>query len=278
MQKLFLRIRVSRFALPLVAIVSGSLTSCSTTESEDVWGEGATLTPGWERVSKAAFNAAFDLQTLIPAAGAMIFAIDDFDQEVSDWAARETPMFQSGRTARKFSDWANVALAAEFGATVLATPSGEPFSSEWYSAKARGLALETTSALVTFGVTEGMKSAVGRTRPDGSDDRSFPSGHTSGAFTLSTLANRNLESIEMPSRLRLAAQTGNIVTASAVGWARVEGRRHFPSDVFAGAAVAYFLNAFIHDAFLGPPEGRSFGFGVSPTMEGGAMASLSFKF
>jgi hypothetical protein len=62
-----------------------------------------------------------------------------------------------------------------------------------------------------------------------------------------------------------------------VAWARVEGAKHFPSDVLAGAALGYFITAFIHDAFLGLPDEDRFGF-VIISLDGGAAAQLSFHF
>jgi len=77
--------------------------------------------------------------------------------------------------------------------------------------------------------------------------------------------------------LKPAVKAGNIVVASGVAWARVEAQRHYPSDVLAGAALAHFLTAFIHDAFLNLSEDDDVGFAVLP-VEGGAAAMLSFRF
>ena len=38
---------------------------------------------------------------------------------------------------------------------------------------------------------------------------------------------------------------------AGTAWARVEGERHYPSDVLAGMAIGHFFGAFITDAFLG---------------------------
>ena len=261
-----------------LAAVICSLSACGTLENGSAWGADATLQPGWHRASQAAIHAVLDLQTLIPAAGAIIFAIGDLDEELSDWATTEIPIFRSQRAARKFSDWANVALGAESLITLVATPSGESFDKDWIVSKSKGFAVEGAAALATFGVSEALKSSITRRRPDDSDDDSFLSGHTSAAFTFSTLANRNLNSVKMPGYLRRLTQIGTLGTATAVGWARVEGEKHFPSDVLAGAAVGYFVNAFIHDAFLVLPEDARFGFTVFPMTEGGAMASIFFNF
>ena len=62
-----------------------------------------------------------------------------------------------------------------------------------------------------------------------------------------------------------------------MAWARVEGDRHYPSDVLAGAALGHFLSAFIHDAFLGLPEDKKFDFAVF-AYKNGAMARVLFAF
>lgn len=73
-----------------------------------------------------------------------------------------------------------------------------------------------------------LKSAVGRSRPDGSDTRSFPSGHTSGAFTISTILARR-------HGLKAAIPAFGLATFTAI--ARMEDKRHYLSDVVAGAAL-----------------------------------------
>jgi len=144
-------------------------------------------------------------------------------------------------------------------------------------AKLKGLTVGLTAVLLTDGTTELLKKATDRTRPDGSDDESFPSRHTSSASAFTTLANRNLDSIHMGPTLTPAIKAGNLVIASGVAWARVEARRHYPSDVLAGAALAHFLTAFIHDAFLNLSEDDDVDFTVLP-VEGGAAVGLSLRF
>jgi membrane-associated phospholipid phosphatase len=114
-------------------------------------------------------------------------------------------------------------------------------------------------------------------RPDGSDNESFPSGHTALAFSFATLANRNLDSLDFLGDFRRPLQITNTVLASGVAWARVEAHKHHPSDVLFGAALGHFLTAFIHDAFLNLPEDGRFDFAVFSTGDGLGLA-LDFRF
>ena len=81
------------------------------------------------------------------------------------------------------------------------------------------------SALIT---TTGLKEAFPERRPDGSDRKSFPSGHTSAAFAAAaSLQNRYGWRVGLPAQLM----------AAFVGASRVEARKHHWYDVAVGAAI-----------------------------------------
>ncbi|WP_070158143.1 phosphatase PAP2 family protein [Sphingobium phenoxybenzoativorans] len=74
----------------------------------------------------------------------------------------------------------------------------------------------------------GMKEAFPEWRPDRSDRKSFPSGHTSTAFAAAaTLQNRYGWEVGLPAHL----------AAAFVGFSRVQADRHHWYDVVAGAAL-----------------------------------------
>lgn len=81
-----------------------------------------------------------------------------------------------------------------------------------------------------------LKSAVGRSRPDRSDARSFPSGHTSGAFTISTVLIRR-------HGLKAGIPAFGLATFTAI--ARMEDSRHYLSDVVAGAALGIAVGQLV---------------------------------
>lgn len=87
------------------------------------------------------------------------------------------------------------------------------------------------AVVVNAGVTEILKHSVHELRPDRSDNNSFPSRHTSWAFTASTILSNELY------RYSPWWSVGAQAAASAVAYQRVVSRNHYASDVIAGAAI-----------------------------------------
>lgn len=77
-------------------------------------------------------------------------------------------------------------------------------------------------------VATGLKEAFPKTRPDGSDRKSFPSGHASNAFAAAA---------SLTERQGLAVGLPAFAVAGLVGLARVEGKKHYWSDVAVGAGI-----------------------------------------
>ena len=123
----------------------------------------------------------------------------------------------------------DVLVAASLGAPVV--------QGDWDGARQAGFSL-----IAAGGTTYALKELIPETRPDGSDARSFPSGHTSVSFAAAaTLENRYGWEAGLPA----------FALASFVGVARVQGHRHYWHDVIAGAALGTasgFLLTRKHDA------------------------------
>jgi len=82
--------------------------------------------------------------------------------------------------------------------------------------------------LVSQATAQVVKAAAGRTRPDGSNSHSFPSGHSASAFATATVLQREL------------GWKAGIPAYAMAGWvaaSRVQMKRHYLSDVIAGATV-----------------------------------------
>jgi len=80
----------------------------------------------------------------------------------------------------------------------------------------------------SFAVTLSLKASIDKERPDGSDNHSFPSGHSTAAFqTAHFIARRYGWSYGLPAYFG----------AAYVGYSRVEAKKHYNADVLAGAAI-----------------------------------------
>ena len=241
------------------------------------WGADATITPGWDRVWRSAARAALDARTLAPAVAAGVLAFGDLDERLSDVASRKTPIFGSQATAQTYSDVMVNVLTFEALATAFATPSGA-LDTTWLSAKLKGALLVEGGAIATTeGVVQLLKSVSNRPRPDGSDDYSFPSGHAARSFAAAALASSNLDVLRLDPWVRTAAEIAHTTAAVSVAWARVEGNKHFPTDVFAGAAIGNFIGMFIHGAFLGLRDEETSYWRILP-LSGGAMLVVGWRY
>lgn len=130
--------------------------------------------------------------------------------------------------------------------------------------KAKAVAMDAFAAsLVSAGIiTTSLKVIIGRSRP-GDDEgtyrfqpfgghHSFPSGHTTQAFSLASAVAEHYEEWWI--------DTIAYGIAGGVGLARVEQEAHFPSDVVAGAligtivgkAIVRYNKKFHNNVIIGP--------------------------
>ncbi len=73
-----------------VAFILFTMTGCGTLQNDRKWGQDAVYPVDLKKIPGAAYHAFFDLQTLIPAAGALVFGVSHADHKVSDWATDHT--------------------------------------------------------------------------------------------------------------------------------------------------------------------------------------------
>lgn len=117
------------------------------------------------------------------------------------------------------------------------------------------------SMLVAGGTTFTLKELIHERRPDRSDDKSFPSGHTSVSFA----AAASLE-----KRYGWEAGLPALLVASFVGVARVQADKHYIHDVLAGAVIGgasgFLLTSHHDDRVRLTPWAGSGGGGIDVAM------------
>lgn len=112
--------------------------------------------------------------------------------------------------------------------------------------------------IVSQAVVQAGKLATGRRRPDGSDGRAFPSGHTASAFAMASVLERHFgKRVAIPS----------YAFATYVALARLSANKHHMSDVIFGAGIGIAAGRTVTMG-LG---GAKFDMGVAPTQGGAAV-------
>ena len=99
------------------------------------------------------------------------------------------------------------------------------------------------------GTTQILKHAVGEVAPNGSNNHSFPSGHTVFAYVSATILEREYGHISP------WITVGGFTAATATEWLRLRHNAHYINDIFTGAGIgivatnlAYFLTDQIYGA------------------------------
>lgn len=95
------------------------------------------------------------------------------------------------------------------------------------------------SEALTLVTTEILKRTTHETRPNGRDDKSFPSGHTAVAFAAA-------QYLQMKGGWEYGVPA--YLAASAVGYARVRADEHYWHDVLAGAALGIASSYYFTDS------------------------------
>jgi len=114
-----------------------------------------------------------------------------------------------------------------------------------------------TSTATTFA----LKYTVKRERPDGSNERSFPSAHTMFAFQGATFIHQ---------RYGLEYAVAAYFGATFVGYSRIQAEKHYLGDVLAGAAIGSLSSWFFTDRYKAltiQPLGKHGAYGITVSYE-----------
>lgn len=199
---------------------------------------------------RSAFTtAALDQKTWIPAAAALLIAATDTDHSISDWATEHNPVFGSQSSAEDASNQ----LRAILGASALVTSVVAPGQQDaLLPGRTGNLITAAASAFTISELTNSLKESSGRTRPNGVDQRSFPSSHTAAATTYATISAYRVNELSISAGKRQALNAGLYTLAAATAWARVEAKAHYPVDVLTGFALGNFTTRWLHETLQTP--------------------------
>ena len=161
-------------------------------------------------------------------------------------------------TVKTINDWNIHDLSRGISHSGVILPVGVPTAMGIYALIQKDQALLKdaiyigTSVIEALSLTYGLKYTIDRQRPyekypdkirpiEPEDSPSFPSGHTTAAFSLATSL-----SITYPQWYVIAPSA---IWACGVGLARINQGVHYPSDVLTGAAIGVgcaFVNVYVN--------------------------------
>jgi len=128
---------------------------------------------------------------------------------------------QRDRDIAEVGDWVQIALPAA------------GYAGAWIKGDREGAKQLTKVLLSSVASAHVFKYLGQRSRPDASDQHSFPSGHTTAAFSGSEYIRQ---------RYGNAWGIPATVAAAFVGYSRIRANRHFRDDVLAGASNGLLWN------------------------------------
>lgn len=233
-----LLVLVSRLKVIAIALSLAVLCGCA----GGGWGARTGFPDSWQIVGESARAAAVQPSVWVPLSGAVVLGVADLDDNISEWAVREQPLFGSNA-----ADVSDDLLTASLGVWALSAVLAPADST---GDKLRGAATQAGSILLTGGISEGLKSITSRRRPNDENNNSLPSGHASQAAVRTHFARSNLNYFDLPKGARRASKVALHTLDYATAWARVEANRHFPSDVLAGVAIGNFVAEFMRGIFF----------------------------
>ncbi len=243
-----------------VLALSGCITS----------GGGHGINARWPAAGEtwlAARTAATEPGTWVPVVAAGLLQIDNADGRLTDWAIDHQPLF--GDDADGVSNDLQKVTTGLWLTTALIAPSDSA------GAKLSGLGAGVAAVALTGAVEVGLKEAVGRERPNGKNNKSFPSGHAGRTQSLATMTAWNVNSMDLSEPARLGLIAGSQLLAAGTAWARVEAAKHHVSDILVGSAIGHFMAAFVREAFFAGDTGAvAFGY---QALDGGGAVTLSLR-
>jgi membrane-associated phospholipid phosphatase len=210
----------------------------------------------------------------------------EIDAEISEQLARNDGRASLG--ALRPSLYPSLAATSRLaGMIVLDAVGGQDYSPTSYTKLFRfHQALYCTKV-----VTRLAKRNIHRYRPDRSDTQSFFSGHTSTVFATSTFFYLEVNDFidaqarRHDQRLPLLSPCGWKILSAGVlyGWAgyvgfsRIYDKKHYLSDVLAGAASGTLVSYLFYPRGEKDTQSTKIQMGIQP-MDGGAVLGLNFEF
>ncbi len=178
----------------------------------------------------AAFN---DPHVWAPVAAAVVLQVNDLDEQISDQLYENNPVFGDVENAKDWSD--NFRQYTQTSYILAGAAADIPLDKKAFMLTAQYISKEALSEF-----RGELWRHIDRERPDGSNNNSMPSGHTTSASYQASLAKTNTQYLAVSDDTKRYLDMTYTSFAVMTGYARVEAGKHYPSDVLIGYALGAF--------------------------------------
>ncbi len=237
--------------------------SCALLNKKGTWGKNALYPLRAGKFLEAVQVNASSPHVWGPLVGAGVIFASNTDARISNWVHHEGSVYKNVQAADNWSDNFNNIQKYEMYAMILFTPSydeDKSFSGYLKNKLKGGFAVNIASSSSRFSVDQ-VRKVVHRKRPNNMDYKSLPSGHAAEAGSRRAIIGKGVEAIDMaPAQLKVGINVLNTAMSMGTVWARVEGKRHYPTDVLAGYAFGSFVSGVVYDTLMNLDSSQSFVF------------------
>lgn len=253
------------------------LTSCSLFKKKGEWGKNAWYPVRSERIKNAFMKNISSPHVYAPIAGAAVIKVMAWDNKISKWVNKERTVFNEQHEADNWSDNFNEIQKYEMYASIFLTPSnnGEGDAGNYLLSKVKGGLLVSVASTSSRSTQHWIRTKTKRRRPNNRDFNSLPSGHATEAASRRTLIDKMIATTDYHPNVKTGISALNTGMSMAVLWARVEGKRHYPTDVLLGYSLGSFVSGFLYDSLINLDPDTSVG--VYP-VSGGGGANVTVNF
>lgn len=258
----------------IIVLLIGILSGCASAPRYTEWGSKVHMTTTFEKFKQASVKALKDPGTWIPATGAVLVMASGNDEQWTQDALHNNPVYGSKKEAADASEDANNTLdVLWFGSTLVTDSNGSATD------KVKGIFAQGVIINISNTATNIIKRQIDRREPDPDlrhvEHEGFPSNHSTPPFTRVALIRRNLEYTNANDVTKYAVMTGSYYLATVAAYGRVEAGLHHFSDQFAGAALGNYIGLVLYDMFF--EEDSNWNMSVIP-LNGGALAQFGYQF
>jgi len=261
----------------MVFLVLIALSGCSVLKKKGDWGKNAFFPVKGGNIRDAFVKNVSSPHVLIPVTAAGVIHVMAWDNKISHWVNKERTFYNEQTEADNYSDNFNIVQKYEMYLSILLPPSNDEEGSagNYLLNKLKGGLLTNVASSASKVSQHALRNQTERRRPNSKDNNSMPSGHATEAGSRRVLIARNVQASGLPVPLQYGIDGANTFMSFAVMWARVEGKRHYPTDVLLGYSLGNFVSGFIYDALINYDPDTTVG--LAP-VKGGASASVTFRF